>query len=395
MKRDIIISINEPPRPDDKRRKGIVRPQLRSKYFARRLSSEIFLNYYDLGWNADGTDIDFNMNGGINFFRLDAPEYYYNLEYAYGDYTTNLFNYFNGIGRDNWASQFMKIDSTILAEYYGGVSFTGSANYVSGRGFRPPQVNIDLNLISINGLYTFFNSNTIQPSNFKITSIADYSASAVSFTLDRSCDIFLLPRINFYEGMASFTVQADSLPRPIHHQFLNLLLKAESRELTMNNATYDGFKTSMAAYETATAGNRWLLPDTFDSTYHAYLVNYFKTVPNNRMFEFVVPTSGGGLFSYTEADSIGTTAASFRSGTDAGYNFFNSVDEWWFGPFVSVRPWHLISGCLVMVIKKGSDWFYVWQVNTTDVSRSTFVPNTGFPDLTPFYRKNGGVKWVF
>jgi hypothetical protein len=60
MKQDIIISINEPPRPEDKRRKGIIRPSLRSKYFARRLqSNDIYLKVFDGGQLVGGSDIAF------------------------------------------------------------------------------------------------------------------------------------------------------------------------------------------------------------------------------------------------------------------------------------------------------------------------------------------------
>jgi hypothetical protein len=188
-----------------------------SKPLARRKRSGI--RFYDLGWIKDGDDwitisyedaltataLTYNSDGTRNNSRKANP-------LTLADWQI-LFDAIFEIPVEEWAENYRQITEEHTQYWAMSVSFRGSGYSLStasshwSNGIFRPTVS-GSGTTSVNWLLAFA---TLELTGaVKVTSIYDYSASAVPFTLSANCDIFLIPHI-FYR-YAEATAYLTGIP---------------------------------------------------------------------------------------------------------------------------------------------------------------------------------------
>lgn len=402
MNIDTIISIK--PEPDKKaRRKGI--PGRRDDdTWRRRQSRDVYVRYWDLAQHADGSDIDFSKQCTLDEVRDSSlidnqtvPEIVLN----YNDFSSELLAYYQSIDRDSWATAFKEIDDSLIVEYESTSATGTSGSYVPNKGFLLGPADLSANFLGVSSLRHFYNWNTIS-TDFKLTATDDYSSPAATFNLNRSCEVYLVPQIHLWQGGNIYRI----LPSTTQNiQILGLFLAPESREFTLNNATWDGYKSDFVAWLASIGGNHWLLAHVFSTTYHATWVDLVKNHPACQLFSASYTSADYPLL-LEQSDLTPGSPSAFKDGSEQGVGGVSftvrdpSFPQWQYGPWVGLRRWHQPAGLLMAVIHQGSDWFYLWRNVTSDVAlyhSGTFIysdPPFGTPTGMT-WALFGGVGWGF
>jgi hypothetical protein len=335
MKQDIIISINEPPRPEDKRRKGIIRPSLRSKYFARRLqSNDIYLKVFDGGQLVGGSDIAFfgRSTTTTSSFTLNVGGLYGQMVYISDFPQSNTFNTdFFSIDEDSWVSTYEEI-TDVIADY--DLDLPGFGSYVSGQGLIKEEGTTAIES-SGTGAY-FWDWDMANTSDYKITATQTYSDPSVSFTFDRDCDLFITPRLYGTSGDARI-----SLTFPMTHYAVHGLMKAMPRNGTLNNAAWAAFWANRGTPLAHTQASR----DKFHSI----------SVGNADCTMFTMTVNGYGAVPSGDVSEGG--AGGFPSQVSGTFSVLPSIAQvvhhLWEGTIVAAIRKHLPGGAF--------EWYYVWN----------------------------------
>jgi hypothetical protein len=410
---EYIVTIKDRRRLQQRRRQTMVLPGRHGDDLGRRRGGPVYLNYWDMGQLTDGTDIDFSKQCTISEIRLDpfahpsliAPE----VVYDYNDYKDDIFTYFDGIGKENFDAIYKQIDDVLLAEFKAeqlSLVLTGDTAYVPGKGFRPEDASLAANEIAVGSSQRTFNSfATDDTINYKVTTGDTYASTETPFVLDKSCDVFLVPQIQLWEGRNEYVHPSGADPHfNFRSQLLGLFLAAESREFTINNTDWDNFKIEFDAYLASVGGGRWMLDNSFSTTYHSLWIDLFKNHPASRLkyYDFGSDVSFYPI-ALTEASLTSDAPGTFLDGTaQGGAADFSpagalGLPTWLYGPWVGLRAWHKPEGLLLAVIRKNPNnptWYYVWQKVGHNVglfhsgNENTLVPATG----GSIY---GGVKWFY
>lgn len=380
----------------------MVLPSRRYDPLGRRRRGTIYLNYWDLGQLANGTDIDFSKQctiseiNHINFPPTDVVVP--NVVFDYNDFKDELLAYYLSVGVENFANTYKQIDGALSAEYE-SFQFTGFSNYVDGKGFKPSPVELGDDLIILDSLRSFYFLRTDDTTNFKITQTSNYSDTAVAFHLNRSCDVFLVPQIQLWQGGNYYSpIPPHDPSTSLQSQILGMFLAPESRQFTLNNATWDGYKATFFAYLTSVGGNHWMLPHFYSSAYHSVWLDLMKNHPACRLKSF---EQIGATFPLHEGDLTSGSPGNFKDGTmqdtSADFSPFGTLGfpDPRTGPWVGLRQWHRPEGLLLAVIRKHpNSWYYVWRKNPVNVPLYVSSIMEGYP-TGQSWTLFGGVRWFY
>jgi hypothetical protein len=329
--------------------------------------------------------------------------------YNYNDFKAGLFAYYDGIGRDNWDETFIQIDPDLLSLYNPGTGFTGTHKFTPGRGYGPFDPDENPGIGVAGGQRAFYPTSTLDINN-KITREPSYDADAVAFVPDQDCDIFLVPQIQLWEGRNRYIkLPGGTALFDLRIQMLGLFLAPESRNFVLYNPDWLAWRQEFFDFQASPGvGNRWMLPHTWSTTYHAMWMNLFRNHPASQMkfFDYGEHLSFYPL-ALTEGELSGGSPGDFKDGTQqlvtADFRTAASTADrtWLNGPWVGIRTWHRPEGLLEMIIRKrpsNPQWYYVWRQAASDVG--LFLDNqrgrlhetqAGTAQGSAY----GGVRWIY
>jgi hypothetical protein len=362
-------------------------PRRRPQRLGRRRLGNIYINYYDRGALADGSDVGFSITPSVvSLFRDLSSSAFTSLPYhlvqtvsssimavnfsGYPprfnfdgiDFKSELNTHLFSTDPETWATTYRKIDDTLEPDY--DSSFTGETEGYFSRGWKvhPDEKNGEITTAS--SLY-FMTSGTGATSpewpgyesldiatSCKVTTEQDYNADAVDFVLDANSDVFLTPSIMFYVGCAF----RDGTGLDEEVWVLNALYRPLPRA-TIGSSEWAEILAGGAFNTGMTTGTR------------NWWYNLAVSDPNARCLyvDFNTATNIGGQ-EYDTADISSISPSSFPQNSDAHYG---NVIESSRRPYIAAMLFRSPIGCCIAQIKKRGTWYYVWNTNELELDAST------------------------
>jgi hypothetical protein len=379
------------------KRKWPVDPSERSKLLTRRVDNRVYINYYDLGAYADGSDVPFCITPTITGIAGPNSDYFnanpYHLVHTAGiivspdppynmrvnffaspvgfsldgiDYADTLNAHTFGTDPETWAETYRKIDSDDLRAEY-NLAFTGGGEYVPNKGWLPDretevggEIAVTQSLIHcsiFSTAPTWASQATLTPvGESKVTNTQDFSAASVDFVLDASCDVFITPAMTFYWGGVGEYVLGEA-----SFNLLNAIYKPMSRENSINVDEWDDMFSS--------ASGSLVFKDSMSVATRDWWWSKATTDPDARHIHFDTDTGiplGGGVWDPTGVSS--QSPSSFPQNYDAHYGNVDASSE---RPYICVMRFRMPVGVCLAAIKKRDEWFYVWNTNSINYDNAT------------------------
>jgi hypothetical protein len=400
MGNEFDIIIRNQRRPISSRLKTLARPRRRKDdYGRRRLKNDIYINYYDRGAFADGSDVPLYVAPNVTDLELfttgalPTSNPYHLVQPSSGAMQVNFFNnpcgaildsmnYASAVNTalfasdpETWASLYQKIDDTLTGEY--SLGYTGADGWVSGKGFKASSAekNGDISITSLLHSMVFSTSGlssnwpavaTPTKTTSKVTLTQSYSDPGVDFVLDASCDVFLTPAILFYWGFASFNEAGDGDPSTYspaafannvahptaENWLLNAVYQPIPRTATINNSNWDSLlstSTTGAFNENLPSASWWRSVAT--------------GVPGARCFYWQNNGSNGSQLSGLTSTGTGNFP------TDSSSYAVHDPRQC-YRPYIAIMHFLLPEGVCVAAIKKKDIWYYVWSTSDLDLQNA-------------------------
>lgn len=390
------IEILRKKHPKKDGRKTMVLPSRRGEVWRRRLPKDIYIQYFDWGAFADGSDVPLTIVPDVVELQTGPDSGFYSNPYhgvntltgltpdpavrevvntsafpplvSYGDVDFSSFLNASLFASDpeTWEGTYREIDDTLAPEY--SLGYTGAGGYTAGKGFKVTDGEKTagaINVTSIWHLMTFTTGESIDwvfttsgTSECKVTTEQDYSADPVTFTLDASCKVFITPAMTFYWGCAT-TFTAGPTVYPII-KLLNAIYRPLSRENTINDSNWDDLRSS-------TGG-----PTIFKTGLSTGTRNWWHNLatgdPNARMLDIDFSTATPATPPHWDLSSVNySSPGGFPQNPDAHYgDVFNSIVR----PYVAFKLYRMEPGTCLAAIKKGDTWYYVWNTNVISLDNA-------------------------
>lgn len=355
----LILIVDSPQTDDDKKTAAF--PRRRSRRLGRRrLSSKAYLRVFDMGQFANGADSDIHewirayttpytvfRLGGDRPIRLVATVEDETLIQRTATWNTD----FLSIDNDDWPGTFKDI-TTDIDDYE--IEVTGFDQLDPAKGLWSSTGATDIGVLGTPGVVElrdkwFFSYPVggVGTRSVKYTMMPSYGATGVTFTFDKTCDLFLVP-VAFWgygdsvygAGPSTYNFEYDFVQRPLSRQ----LLGDPGLENFWNN------KDNHAG---------------IDSTGRAFLRSYFIDDPEGEIWK--VREDGGANPQPIDGDNpVFLPGSSFPEAGDGLGT-----------PTIQVEGVGLFAGKLVGAIRKHLspgiyEWYYMWA--------STFwqIPSTAY-----------------
>lgn len=270
MKIEHLITIKRDPAKKKRRQRWPVDPSDRSRLLARRRQNR-FLNVYDLGQYANGTDTNLHTWNR----QIVLP---YTVLYTGAGRTLRISATFDPPGVDNlanrtatWNDDYLALDveswpdtfkdiTEDLDDY--DISIDGFNRYVSGKGLVS-DTNIET-IAVVPGTDTSLLRDQwfYKTRNHYFTSDPEPGADEVEFTFDKTCDLFLVPVVYYGTTYAArYTGAPISTTLYAYQSFI--VQKQLPRESALGNADWNTFWPNRTDEAGRSAGERALLRSMF------------------------------------------------------------------------------------------------------------------------------------
>jgi hypothetical protein len=327
-------------------------------YLARRLpvDDEIYIKLFDLSQLANGTDsLFYEARAEEDWFLVATDPPGLTRQPVSSLETTEFNDYIFTNDYEDFPTLFREITAT-YSDYDIALATLGA--YVPGQGLPVPE---GVTTVNITGSSPYFPAINIgATTSRKYTALPSYASPSVTFTLDKSCDIFLSPAIYLPgDGTLSMgsgygrTFGVSGYPYlPATEYVPELYLRALSRQDTLSSADWANIWTNRA------------IVDQVNITQSER--DYFRglLMDDIQMYEVELVTNN---------DYVETSGGSVTAVAGSGYPSRTS-GSWRIDPFLNLYNRGYNAGTLLAAIRKRIaestfEWYFMW--NTADISPVT------------------------
>jgi hypothetical protein len=350
VKQETLITIKGK-RKADERRKGQVVPARFREEPDRRRGQKKFLNVIDLGQYTDGTDTylhTFQRTVTTPYevretgFPVASTNPRLNATFLPGLDTAAVRNAtwnadYLALDRDEWLSTFKNITADL--DTY-DIQIVGFDSYISGKGLVTSSeiaaIEVRPEVDTTENRDQWF----YRTRDHFYTNEPDPASDPVSFTFDRSCDLFLVP-VKYSSVVYACRVEAATSKRYSFEAFCRH--KQAPRSVLLNNADWDDYWTNKTNVPSIGASARAMLRDVF------------ITVDNAEIETWRRRRDPGPPFFPIDADSPVLVPSFPAQGDFADWNRTPRIERF--------EGQTLLDHTLVGVIRKRGlvpEWLYIW-----------------------------------